>query len=124
MFTKKQQGVETIIGPDTFFKGELNSKGTVRIDGVFEGTLNADWIIIGEAGKVKGEINSRGIVIGGKVEGNINSTETIEIKHKAQVSGEICTQKLSISEGAVFDGHSCMQSKKAEVRGQKTEVSS
>ncbi|MFN3740759.1 MAG: polymer-forming cytoskeletal protein [Thermodesulfovibrionales bacterium] len=121
MFTKKQQGVETIIGPDTFFKGELNSKGTVRIDGAFEGILNADWIIIGEAGKVKGEINSRGIVIGGKVEGNINSTETIEIKHKAQVTGEICTQKLSISEGAVFDGHSCMQQQKSEVRGQKTE---
>lgn len=124
MFTKKQQGVETIIGPDTLFKGELNSKGTVRIDGDFEGILNADWIIIGEAGKVKGEINSRGIVIGGKFEGNINSTEIIEIKHKAQVAGEICTQKLSISEGAVFDGHSCMQKQKAEAKGQKTEGSS
>lgn len=121
MFTKKQQGVETIIGPDTIFKGELNSKGTVRIDGDFEGIINADWIIIGEAGKVKGEINSRGIVIGGKVEGNINSTETIEIKHKAQVIGEICTQKLSISEGAIFDGRSCMQ-KKTETGKEKTGV--
>lgn len=117
MFTKKQQGIETIIGPDTIFKGEINSKGTVRIDGNFEGIINADWIIIGEGGKVKGEINSRGIVIGGRVEGNIKSTEAIEIKHKAQVIGEICTQKLSISEGAIFDGRSCMQ----EARGQKSE---
>jgi len=110
MFTKKQQGVETIIGPGTFFKGELNSKGTVRIDGGLEGIINADWVIIGEGGNVKGDISSRGIVIGGKVEGNIKATETVEIKHKAQVFGEVCTAKLSISEGAIFDGRSCMQS--------------
>lgn len=109
MFTKKQQGIETIIGPETFFKGELNSKGTMRIDGAFEGIINADWIIIGEGGKVSGDITCRGIVIGGKVEGNIKATETIEIKHKAQVFGEVCTAKLSISEGAIFDGHSCMK---------------
>ncbi|MCX7794167.1 MAG: polymer-forming cytoskeletal protein [Thermodesulfovibrionales bacterium] len=121
MFTKKQQGVETIIGPDTTFKGELNSKSTVRIDGNFEGIVNADWIIIGEAGRVKGEINCRGIVIGGRAEGNIKSTETIEIKHKAQVFGEICTQKLSISEGAIFDGRSCMQERKPDVKGHKSE---
>ncbi len=111
MFTKKQQGVETIIGPDTLFKGELTSKGTVRIDGTFEGIINADWIIIGESGKVKGDINSRGIVIGGRVEGTVNSKEAIEIKHKAQVVGELYTAKLSISEGAIFDGKSCMKQK-------------
>lgn len=109
MFTKKEQGVETIIGKESFFKGELNSKGTVRIDGGFEGRINADWVIIGEQGKVNGDITARGIVIGGRVEGNIRASEAIEIKHKAQVYGEICTQKLSISEGAIFDGHSCMQ---------------
>ncbi len=109
MFKKTQQGVETLIGADTFIKGELNSKGTVRIDGSFEGIINADWVIVGESGRIKGDIKSRGTIIGGKVEGNINSSEVIEIKHKAEVHGEICTQKLSISEGAIFEGQSCMQ---------------
>jgi len=109
MFMKKQQRVETIIGPGTFFKGEISSNGTVRIDGVFEGTINADWVIVGEGGTVKGDISSRGTVIGGNVEGNIRATELVEMHHKAQVFGDIFTSKLSISEGAIFEGRSHMQ---------------
>ena len=111
MFMKKQQQqrVETIIGSGTIFKGEINSNGTVRIDGVFEGTINADWVIIGEGGSVKGDINSRGVVVGGNVEGNIKAAEIVEMHHKAQVFGDIFTAKLSISEGAIFEGRSYMQ---------------
>ncbi len=109
MFKKPQQEIQTIIGADTSIKGEINSKGTVRIDGDFEGTLEADWVIVGESGRIRGDIRSRGTIIGGRVEGNVNSTEIIEIKHKAEVYGEICTQRLSVSEGAIFDGKVCMQ---------------
>ncbi len=109
MFKKFSKEAMTLIGADTFIKGELNSKGTVRVDGNFEGTITADWVIVGETGTIKGDIKARGAIIGGKVYGFINSTESLEIKHKAEVYGEICTQKLSISEGAIFEGQSCMQ---------------
>ena len=33
------QRLETIVGVETKFTGEIESKGTVRIDGVFEGKI-------------------------------------------------------------------------------------
>jgi cytoskeletal protein CcmA (bactofilin family) len=48
----------------------------------------------------------QGVVVGGRVEGNIKTTEIVEIKDKGQTLGEMSTPKLSISEGAIFDGRS------------------
>ncbi len=109
MFGKKQPKLETIIGPDTTLVGELNTKGTVRIDGVLEGNVSAEWVIVGEKGSIKGDITARGMVVGGKVTGNSRSSDVVEIKQKGEVIGEIYTTNLIIMEGAVFEGHSYMQ---------------
>jgi cytoskeletal protein CcmA (bactofilin family) len=109
MFGKKQPKLETIIGPDTTLYGELNTKGTVRIDGVLEGNLSAEWVIVGEKGCINGDVTARGMVVGGKVIGNSRSSDVVEIKQKGEVVGEIYTTNLIIMEGAVFEGHSYMQ---------------
>ncbi len=106
MFGKKQPKLETIIGPDTTLTGELNTKGTVRIDGVLEGDLSAEWVIVGEKGCINGDVTARGMVVGGKVIGNSRSSDVVEIKQKGEVVGEIYTTNLIIMEGAVFEGHS------------------
>jgi cytoskeletal protein CcmA (bactofilin family) len=112
MFGKKQPKLETIIGPETTLHGELNTTGTVRIDGSLEGNLNADWVVIGEKGRINGDVTAKGMVIGGKVKGNIRSEVVVEIKQKAEVCGEITTTNLVISEGAIFEGRSSMQRNK------------
>jgi cytoskeletal protein CcmA (bactofilin family) len=109
MFGKKQPKLETIIGPDTTLYGELNTKGTVRIDGVLEGNLSAEWVIVGEKGCINGDVTARGMVVGGKVIGISRSSDVVEIKQKGEVVGEIYTTNLIIMEGAVFEGHSYMQ---------------
>lgn len=117
MFGKKQPRLETIIGPETTLQGELNTTGTVRIDGALEGNLNAGWVIIGEKGSIKGDVTTKGMVVGGKINGNIRSGDVVEIKHKGEVFGEIYTTNLIIMEGAVFEGRSYMQrSKEIECR--------
>ncbi len=117
MFGKKQPRLETIIGPETTLQGELNTTGTVRIDGTLEGNVNAGWVIIGEKGSIKGDVTSKGMVVGGKINGNIRSGDVVEIKNKGEVFGEIYTTNLIIMEGAVFEGRSYMQrSKEIECR--------
>jgi len=106
MFGRKSNKMETIIGPDSEFKGELKVKGTLRVDGSMEGGIQADWVVIGESGKVKGDIESRGTIVGGKVDGTIHAKEIVELKHVSCVMGEIHSAKLAISEGAVFNGQS------------------
>jgi cytoskeletal protein CcmA (bactofilin family) len=109
MFGKRTQKLETIIGEGTEIRGELSVTGTLRIDGAVEGNIRADWVIVGESGRIRGNIDSRGTVVGGSVEGNIDADEIAELKPKARVSGEIRSGKLAVSEGAVFDGQSRMR---------------
>ncbi len=108
MFGKRETTLMTIIGPDSSLKGELQSKGTVRIDGTFDGNVQADWTIVGESGLIRGDIVSRGATVGGKVEGSIRCSESVEITPKGQVRGDISTSKLSVAEGGLFEGRSHM----------------
>jgi cytoskeletal protein CcmA (bactofilin family) len=110
MFGKIPRKMETIVGDDTLITGKVSVKGTIRVDGILEGDVEADWVVVGEKGKIRGNIRTRGIVVGGSVEGNIEATETVELKEKSAMAGEIHAPKLAISEGAVFDGRARMKS--------------
>ena len=39
MIGKKQLSLETLIGQDSIFKGDLTSKKVVRVDGIIEGNF-------------------------------------------------------------------------------------
>lgn len=108
MFGKKDTTVTTVVGADSRVHGELSSKGTIRIDGVLEGAIQADWVIVGESGAIQGEVDARGTTVAGRVEGTIRAGELVEVTPKGRVHGEIFTSKLSIAEGGVFEGRSHM----------------
>jgi cytoskeletal protein CcmA (bactofilin family) len=109
MFGKGSQKLETIVGNDTHITGKVSVKGTIRVDGIVEGDVQADWVVVGETGKILGNTRTRGMVVGGSVEGNIEATESVELREKAKMTGEIHAPKLGISEGAVFDGRARMK---------------
>lgn len=108
MFRKKSEKLESFIGINSTFKGEIDTKGTLRIDGNVDGNIKADWVILGEKANLRGNITAGGIIVGGKVEGNLKAKEIIEIKSKGQVFGDISTNKLTIAEGGRLDGRSTM----------------
>ena len=110
MFGKGSRKLETIIGDGTRTVGQVSVKGTIRIDGIVEGDVHADWVVVGETGKIVGNTHARGMVVGGSVEGNIDAAESVELTGKASMTGEIHAPKLAIAEGAVFDGRSRMKS--------------
>jgi len=104
MFGKGSRKLETIVGDGTRIEGKVAVEGTIRVDGIVEGDVQADWVVVGESGKILGNTRTRGMVVAGCVEGNIEATETVELKEKATMAGEIHAPKLGIAEGAVFDG--------------------
>jgi cytoskeletal protein CcmA (bactofilin family) len=118
IFRKRQQSLEIIIGPQSSVMGSLSTPGIARIDGNVEGNVTADWLIIGEAGCMKGDVVSRGTTVAGRLEGSIRANESVDIGSKGIVAGDIYTTKLSISEGACFDGHSYMR-RLAELDGRE-----
>ncbi len=101
--------MESLVGTESIFRGDIITKGTVRIDGTVEGNVQADWVVLGEKANIKGNVSARGVVVGGRVEGNLRVGEICEIKNKGEIYGEIVTPKLTVAEGAVFDGKSTMK---------------
>jgi len=109
MFNKNTEKLESFVGANSSFSGDISTKGTLRVDGVVEGNIAADWVVLGDKAHVKGDIVARGIVIGGRVDGNARAKEIVEIKNKGRLSGEIVTTKLVVVEGGVLEGRSRMQ---------------
>jgi cytoskeletal protein CcmA (bactofilin family) len=109
MFFSKQPNLEVIIGADSAIRGEITSKGTVRIDGGVEGTVTADCLIIGEKGVVTGDATVRQMIVGGWIVGNIRAAEGVDIQRTGDVCGDISSARLSIADGGKFDGRSTMQ---------------
>ncbi len=108
MFSKNTEKLESFVGVNSHFKGDVRSKGTLRIDGTVEGNIEADWLILGEKANLRGDASARGIIVGGRMEGNITAREILEIRSKGQVIGDITTLKLVIVEGGMLMGRSSM----------------
>jgi len=104
---------ESVIGPSLIIRGDIQSSGTLRIDGVVEGTISADGsIVVAKGGTARGDITSDNIIAGGTIEGNVIAREKMEILPTGTLHGDVVTvvYGLVIHEGAIFDG-SCKMSK-------------
>lgn len=113
--TSKNDKVETIIGVGTDFKGNLSSKGIVRVDGKIEGDIaTGDNLIVGEQGKVYATIKSKSVTVAGEVNGNIECSESLEILSTGKLYGDAKVANIFIDDGAVFDGNCEMKQKKEQ----------
>jgi len=112
---KKAEKLESFIGINSHFKGDIKTQGTLRVDGTVEGNIETDWLILGETSHLNGDASAKSIIVGGRVEGNLNAKEVIEIKASGKVNGELTTSRLSIAEGAIFEGRSTMRREESNV---------
>lgn len=104
---KKNDSLESnsIIGEGSYFKGEFTLKGTLRVEGCYEGDkLEVDNVIIGQTGKVKSNIKSIAAVIEGIVVGNIEASSRVMLMPTSRVLGEIRTPELIIQNGVMLEG--------------------
>lgn len=105
----KMGDLNTLIGKGSLFKGNLDVKHSLRVDGKFVGNIKStDSIIIGREGEVEGEIKVKNGVVGGKISGKMIATGKVTLESSSVFLGQLKAGKLVIDEGAVFDGTSRM----------------
>lgn len=109
MKDKKEYDENKITGffdKDTHIHGDLNFKGSFRIDGRFKGKINSESVlIIGENGRVEADIKIGYVIIDGEIKGNIQAKEKVEIHSNGKVSGTIISPKLIVAEGAFLEAN-------------------
>ena len=90
--------------------GDLDTSGSLRIDGKLDGTVRrADTVVLGVGAVMSGEVHAREVVIGGSITGNVHATERVELQATAIVTGDILTQTILVQEGGVVNGRVLMR---------------
>ena len=93
------------IGEESFFEGKFAIRGSLRIDGRFEGEcLLVDQLQIGPKGRVKTNIIATSVVVEGVIIGSIAASRRILLLSTARVLGDIKTPELIIQDGVILEG--------------------
>ncbi len=95
----------SIIAVGMTVRGDLESNGTVKVEGTVEGHVQAkNQVLVAKGGVVDGDIDAREAVIGGQANGAIRALERVEIQSGATVNGDITTRRISVAEGGSLNG--------------------
>ncbi len=110
-----------IIGQGTTIKGDIESSGDFRIDGLLTGSIKVGGrLVIGPSGVVGGSIVCQNADISGQVKANIKVDELTSLKSTASIEGDLETSRLTIEVGAKFRGK-CMMTDLAEKHNDSTQ---
>ena len=109
MFGKRKRHnmdkIEAVIGPAASFNGHLECDGSVRIDGLCEGTIEtAGNVIIGERAQVVADITAENVSVSGAVKGSITARGRLEILSTGRVWADLTVTSFLIDEGGFFRG--------------------
>jgi cytoskeletal protein CcmA (bactofilin family) len=125
MFEKKSEkspatpppppGGLSIIAVGMTVRGDIDSNGTVKVEGTVDGNVfTRNQVLVAKGGVVRGDLEARECVVGGSVYGAIIATERVEVQPGATVHGDVTTRKIAIAEGASLNGLIRMSETNAE----------
>ena len=109
--SRTSPALPTAAGPATIAKG-LQVKGEVicsdwlYIDGKVEGAISlaGGRVTVSRDAQVEANISAREVVVLGKVRGNIDASDRVDIRSESSLIGDVITQRISIGDGAFFQG--------------------
>jgi cytoskeletal protein CcmA (bactofilin family) len=97
--------INSIVGPGTFFRGHVELKGLLRIDGDFSGSVRTDGrVIVGKSGRADCAIEAGTVVVGGMFRGDILAFEKVILLSSCVVLGSVSAPRLVAEEGVLFSG--------------------
>lgn len=92
-------------GRNLKIKGRVSGNGDIIILGRLEGEFDLRGRVkVAQSAKINGEVKADVISVNGSVQGSLAAKERIHLDQTARIEGQIITPRLSISEGASFDG--------------------
>jgi cytoskeletal protein CcmA (bactofilin family) len=107
--TTLSQNETSYFGKSLTIKGCVSGNGNIIILGNLDGEFNLRGRVkIAQPAKIKGEVRADVISVNGTVQGSLIAKERLHLDQTARIEGQMATPKLSISEGASFDGEITM----------------
>ena len=99
----------SIIAPGTKVHGDIDTDGTLRVEGAVEGQIKAaKAVVVGKDGVVDGNILTQDAVIGGRVNGTVTAESRLELQATCVIDGEIRARRVKLEEGGKVNGQVAM----------------
>ena len=100
-----KQNETTYIGKNMKIKGRVSGNGNIIILGGLDGEFSLKGQIkIAQPAHIKGEVKADVISVNGSVHGSLTAQQSVHLDQTARIKGKIETPRLSMAEGAFFDG--------------------
>ena len=96
---------QTVLGPDCKITGEMALDGDAVIMGQFDGTLRINGMLeLTDSSTVTGTIITGALRLGGEAKVDIVAEHGVELLAGTDLSGRLYTSRLSVVDGASFEG--------------------
>jgi len=103
---RRDKNEVVVLGKTTGFTGLLKFKTTLRIQGNFRGTIEAegDLIVDKEATVEADHVTVRSLTVYGHISGTVHALNKVDMMSGAKVQGDVTAAKLRIADGVLFEG--------------------
>lgn len=92
-------------GAKLSIKGKVSGSGNLIVMGKLEGEFDLNGeLVVAPPAVLNGEIKAVNVTVSGNVTGNLTAREKIHLEKSAVVSGRLNAPRLSVADGASFNG--------------------
>ncbi len=111
------------VGSKLAVKGKISGSGNLIIMGKLDGDFDlAGELVVAPPAVVNAEIKAASIAVSGTVTGDMTASEKIHLEKSARVSGRLVSQRISIADGAMFNGEIEMKKEKLDFQPENTKA--
>ena len=96
---------ETYIGPTVVVDGEISGADDLEIRGMVRGKVRLGGdVLVAQGGLVEGQVEGAVVDVAGIMKGDASAKERCRIQSGGKMLGDIRSQRILISDGALFRG--------------------
>ncbi len=95
--------ISSIIDKTMIITGDVTFKGKARIDGLINGNIEGEHLVLSETGRINGDITVSSLNCYGTIEGNIK-TSMLTARKNCSINGKLEANSLTVESGAGIQG--------------------
>jgi cytoskeletal protein CcmA (bactofilin family) len=102
---KREADVETILDADSRLQGEIVADGDLMIEGLVEGSIQANGkVVIAGGARVRGPVSAAEVEVIGTVEGDITSRGHLLLAQTGRITGDVRAHHMRVEDGGIMRG--------------------
>jgi cytoskeletal protein CcmA (bactofilin family) len=116
-FAAQPPAAKAVLGKSVVFKGQIESREDLIIEGEVEGTIEMveHRLTIAAGGDVKANVIAREIEVVGSIEGRVEAVDKVYIRKGARFIGDVHSAGIVIEDGGFIKGNIDLSRQPADV---------